>query len=111
MSGSGSSTGGGGVSTDDYDCLRYIERVHLSSPSPEVVLLLSIGETLEVRLAQRSNVTIIEAATSRGEIAGSLIPGSMARLINCLSQGIHYIAVILSIDNGSVRVEIRPRPE
>lgn len=111
MSGSGSSYsfGSGDSSGGDYDCLKYVERVQLSSPVPEVVSGLNVGDLLDVRLHQTPTVTIIQAFAATGEVAGSLVPSEMARLINCLRDGVEYSAHVLSIDRGLVRVEIRPK--
>lgn len=112
MSGSGSSnysSGSGGSSGEEYDCLKYVERVQLSSPVPAVVSGLAVGDLLDVRLFQTGAVTIIEAIAATGSVAGSLVPSKMAQLLNCLRDGVEYSAHILSIDRGLVRVEIRPK--
>lgn len=111
MSGSGSSYsfGSGGSSEEEYDCLKYVERVQLSSPVPAVVSGLVVGDLLDVRLHQSATVIIIEAVAATGLVAGSLVPSKMTQLINCLRDGVEYSAHVLSIDRGLVRVEIRPK--
>lgn len=56
-SGSGYDYGSGGSSEEGYDCLRYVERVQLSSPVPAVVSGLAVGDLLDVRLHQTGTVT------------------------------------------------------
>ena len=108
MSGGGSSPGGGtGERDPTFECSRLVERVQLSSPDPDVVSSLVVDDVLSVTLGDAGGVPIIQAITSTGEIAGSLVPQRMAQLVNCIRAGYSYIARVLSIEGGLVRVEIR----
>ncbi len=109
MSGSSGSDGygpsdGGGAGVD---CHHFVERLQLSSPNPPVVGNLNLGEVLSVALNQSGSVPILEAITVSQQVAGSLIPRGMARLIECMGQGVNYSATILEINGGLVNVEIR----
>ncbi|HWB04280.1 MAG TPA: hypothetical protein VG796_14725 [Verrucomicrobiales bacterium] len=114
MSGSGSSSyytsdSDGGSPQDD--CLTLIERVYLSSPDAAVVAKIEPKTILEVSLTQSGTVTLLQAITEEGEIAGSLIPKSMAKLIRCITaEGVSYIAIVLEKHGGAVQLEIRPKP-
>ncbi len=110
MSGSGSSHDYGGGSSgggeEGFDCYMLIERAQLSSPVPEVVEKLQEGTLLDVQLNEGSVPTL--HAVHDGTVAGSLIPSKMTQLIACIRSGVNYQATALSIDGGSVTLEIRP---
>lgn len=110
MSGSGNNGGyssgmyGGG---QNFNCDNYFESVHLSSPNPGVIDSLIVGSVLEVVLSEEEELPSLHAKTKEGEVAGSLIPPSMAKLVQCILDGHSYIANVYEIDGAVVNVEIR----
>ncbi len=107
-SGPGGAGGDGGYGDDHFNCETLVERTSLSSPVPEIVKQLSVGDELDVRLGQQGSAEILQAVDSDGAMAGSVVPPSLPRFIMCIRRGSKYVAVVQSIDGGRVRVEIRP---
>lgn len=113
---SGSSSGGsfggfsgGDESSDRPSCYDFVERVHVSSPDPAVAVKVKINEVLDVTI-QAGTTPILILETQSKEILGSVVPSKMARLLACIAdEGVHYMAVILEINQGLIKVEIRAK--
>lgn len=110
---SGSSSGGGGYGGGDGgeqpSCYDFVERVHVSSPNPAVAVKVKIDEVLDVTI-QSGNTPLLILETQSGEILGSVVPYKMARLLACiLNEGVQYMAVILEMNQGLIKVEIRAK--
>lgn len=108
---SGSSGGGRDRDGDGSSGCEIIERVPLNSPQPAVVATLQQHEQLDVVAVPAGNGRTL-AARKQGApaaIAGTLTPSSMTRLLRCIDQGNRYVAVVLSVSNALVEVEIRPQ--
>lgn len=107
------SGGSGGISfsvgEDPVNC-NIVERTPLNSPQAAVVSGLRQGDQLEVVLTGQSLVAMRPGTTGQpGQIAGSLTPRSLASLLECMSQGREYVAVVLQIRGAFCEVEVRPR--
>jgi hypothetical protein len=109
MSG-GSSTpsygGGDGVSDSSSDC-EIVERVPLNSPQSAVVTHLRVGLVLDVVLLKGPPQSLVAQIPNAGQVAGSLTPKSLVRLLRCIREGNVYVADVLAIKGGFVEVEIR----
>ena len=104
MSGSNrDTTGGPGPGNGDTDCTRIMEKTILNSPVPEVVSTLKTGDILNVLLRERSLV----AVTEDNVVAGALTPPILPKIVECISEGYEYIAIVQSITGGRCIVEIR----
>lgn len=108
----GSTAAGGGSAADTGDtdnCTRLTFPAVLSSPEPTVVDTLVVGQLLNVVLNDRGGVRIAELQTADGRLAGTLTT-SLPELFRCIDRGNSYVAEILSIDGGAVRVQVRNLP-
>ncbi len=107
MSGSGGGGGGfGGIrpGPSDVDNCDIVETTTLSSPKPEVIATLAVGDLLDVSLSDR----VLLAVTSAGEVAGSLTPPALADLLRCIGTGHSYVAEVTTLSGGRCEVRIRP---
>lgn len=100
--GGGAGGGGGGGSADDCDSLDVV--VVLQSPQPKVVAKLGKGDILEVKLT--GGKPPIQAVTDKGDVAGAIVPPDIQRLVDCLKKGKHFVAEVLQISGGAVKVRV-----
>jgi hypothetical protein len=108
MSGGGGG-GGGFVPRDEgVDCgdLRFV--AVLQSVQADAVADLSVGALLDVALRADGHPPVIEVRSAEGVLVGALIQ-RVTELLRCLQDGFQYVAEVLSIDGGHVRVELRSR--
>lgn len=104
MSGGGGGGGGGGGSTPSpCETLRF--EAQLTSPQAVVVATLSVGDFLDVALANLKGQTVVQVLKS-GQVAGGLTGPDAARLRACLDDGHNYVASVLGINGGQVRVRV-----
>jgi hypothetical protein len=109
MSGSsGPSYGGGGSGSSDSasDC-DIVERVPLNSPKPSGLAQLKPGATLDVVLTPGPPQSLVAKIRNTGQVAGSLTPKSLVRLLQCIKAGNIYVADVIAVKGGFVEVEIR----
>lgn len=102
MSGGG---GGGypGPTRTRTDC-NIVESVPLNSPSPTVLPIVKVGDTLDV--VEQKKVLV---ALHNGAVAGSLTPASLLDLLDCIAKGKVYVAHVTHRAGGLCQVEIRPK--
>jgi hypothetical protein len=109
MSGGG---GGGGrasgfaASGDGGDCGELSFQAALQSVQPDAVEDLSVGEILDVALRTDGHPPVIEVRTAEGAVVGALIQ-RVPELLRCIQDGFQYVAEVLHIEGGHVRVEVR----
>lgn len=103
-----SGSGGGGFSPRSDDCESLIINTQLSSPKPGVVQHLSVGDDLEIVIQQGQTTTVV-VALFNGEVAGGLAAPEVGRLRTCLEGGNQYIAKVIGLNDGQVRVRVTPR--
>lgn len=89
------------------DCARLFLETILSSPNPAVIANLNEGERLPLEL--RGERGPVVAVAPDGQVAGSITAAALADLVECIQQGFDYVAVVLSVDGGACRVQVRPR--
>jgi len=106
MSGTGGRGGGGPVQPDPVDCDDLVFSTTLNSPKVSVISKLKAKDVLRLTLAGPRGPVV--AVTSEGETAGSITEPRLVDLIRCMSEGHKYIALVLSIDAGACRVQVRP---
>lgn len=104
MSGSGGGGPYGGSSSDAGGC-DIVEQVPLNSVQGAVLPGLTVQDQLAVEVRDGALVAVTQA----NEVAGSLTPSSLARLLRCIEQGREYVAIILRIEGALVELEIRPK--
>ena len=109
MSGSGTEVGGTGLRDSGTPCERLEFETTLASPDPDVVGQLSQGSVLDIELrrAEGTAETLLVIARFRGQDVGSIVEGT-PELIRCLQQGHSFQAEVLAIDDGIVRVRVKP---
>jgi hypothetical protein len=106
---SGGGGGGYGPSRSSDDC-NIVEQTALNSVNSATLPQLAVGTRLEVDVVQQNNRPVLVARLpNAGAIVGALTPPSLADLLDCISRGRVYVAVVISIQSALVRVEIRPR--
>ena len=81
----------------------------LNSPVSSVVKNLKRGDILNVEIQVSSTqVRTLVAKESSGQIAGSLTPPSLIKIITCIEKGYQYVAIVLeNVVGGVVRVRIQ----
>jgi hypothetical protein len=80
---------------------RFIE-----APVPGVADQLGAGDTLEVRLRE-GPPDVVVVVDRFGREAGGISP--TLRLVDCLRQGVPFLATVLSIDGGAIQVQVQAR--
>jgi hypothetical protein len=104
---SGGGGGGGGVPDQPVDCAAVKLTTVLASPDSMVLPTPKANDQLELRLREGTPPVVV-AVTSKGAEAGAIAVSNITRLIDCMRQGYRYVAVIVSVSGGEVRVTIRP---
>ncbi|WP_133987068.1 hypothetical protein [Pseudodesulfovibrio indicus] len=109
MSGTGGGNGGGsgGGGGAHRECPDFFEETVLNSPNHIVLANLEEGDLLSVYLNDEGGHSTVLAVDGDGNSAGSITIGSLAQLIECLEDGYDYVAVVVSVDGGHCRVQIR----
>jgi hypothetical protein len=103
MGGSGSS--GWQPTAPSNPCERVAFRAVINSPQPAVVLTLTAGDVLDVKLQTTpTNAVITEFA---GKLVGALTGTQVNALINCLQNGFSYTATVVSVVGGVCTVDVR----
>ena len=97
--------GDGGVGEDECD---ITERTILSSPDPDVVGRLGIGDVLTIELQTHDPVRLL-AKTNDGGTAGTITSVRMPEIVKCIRAGFEYDAKVLSVDGGRVEVSVQRR--
>lgn len=90
------------------DTCWIIELVTLSSPVRAVVSRLKRGDRLSVEVQRAGRVDALVALTAERQLAGSLMPKSRTKLLDCIEKGRKYIALVTERNGGACTVEIRP---
>jgi len=88
-------------------CRLAIE-TFLSSPKPRVLAHLKVGDLLGVALVAQHGTQVLAAVTKNGDIAGTITPGEMLRIIHCIDKfQVDYVAQVMEIAGGQCRVRVR----
>lgn len=104
MSGSGGGDLGGPIDSGrDCDALTFVTT--LSSPAPDVIGQLSEDDQCAIQLRDEQGVRVLAVVADDGRIAGTLT-SHVPELIRCIQQGYEYVAEVLSISGGAVRVRV-----
>lgn len=96
--------GGGSGGDAEADCrqLRLIR--WLQGLVPGVADELAVGDLLDVTL-QEGPPAVVALSTPAGHVAGSVVP--IQRLMDCLRQGVPFVAEVRSAAPGAIQLEIR----
>jgi len=103
-SGGGSFAAGG---AQEISCDRLSFETQLSSPKPEVVAGINVGDVLWVAIEQQGSAQVV-VIKHGNQVAGGITSPKMSRLLECIRQGTQYQATVLSKAGGQVAIRISP---
>lgn len=105
----GASIGGSGPlgGPPDTPCDLLAGETLIASPSSTVLATLVGGDVLTLSLSPGSKPPVL-AHTSSGDLVGTVMPPFLAQLVDCMQAGNSYVADILGISGGAVKVQVRP---
>lgn len=107
MSGSGGTGGGGwGGGSSQTPCEVLAFETQLSSPKANVIQRIKIGDVLNIEL-ENLDVTSTIVVSWHGEVAGGLTTPDVLRLRECISSGYKYVAIVLLINQGQIKVRVK----
>lgn len=102
MSGSGRG-GGGDPIPGNCDDLSF--ETQLTSPQTAVVATIVVGDVLTVLLANVQGQRVVQVLKG-SQVAGGLTGPDALAMRNCMDQGHDYLAEVLNINGGQVRVRV-----
>lgn len=105
---SGAGGGGnypGGTSDPSLPCNELSFETNLASPVEAIVNQLRQEDTLDVILEPGARQRVV--TRFRGEDAGSIVE-RLPDLIRCIQSGTNFRAIVMTTDDGLVRVEVQP---
>lgn len=102
----GGGDGGGGGAADPCD---IVQTAALNSPQPAVVATLNVGDVLNVVLGGTASRPVLEVRAASGAIAGSLTHRGHVAIIDCITAGHQYEAVVVQKSGGIVTVRVQRR--
>ncbi|HDR0626816.1 TPA: hypothetical protein ACPDW7_001851 [Pasteurella multocida] len=85
-------------------CENLIINTQLISPKPNVISQLRVGDDLSLAISSHTQDSITINAFKDGKSAGAII---VPQLLPCMSKGYEYIAEVLSINHGQVKLCIK----
>jgi hypothetical protein len=86
-------------------CSLLVIETQLSSPQPNVIGTLTLGEVLDVDL-QQTGVVAVVVALKNGVVAGGIAATSLNQLRDCIEGGTVYQATVTGINGGQIRIRI-----
>ncbi|MBK5143728.1 hypothetical protein I2494_08365 [Budviciaceae bacterium BWR-B9] len=107
MSGSGGGSYGGQFGQADFEvtCEKLTIDTQLSSPDPQVVTQLTVGDILNIAQIN-SQGSLLTVAIYNGKQAGGIASPYIQRLRDCIIHGTTYVARVTAINGGQVRVSV-----
>lgn len=100
--GGADSNGGGSGGIDPCDIAAI---TNLNSPNPNVIRGLQAGDKLQIDL-RTGPPRLLLAVTATGQTAGSITSPQMATIIQCILQGVNYVADVISVRGGICQVRV-----
>lgn len=104
MTGS-SGSGGNGFWEIEDSCDTLIIDTQLSSPKPDVITDIAVGDLLVISTQTVENTTVV-VALHNGKVAGGLASPKIRRLLECLASGTRYFARVTEKNDGQIRVRV-----
>jgi hypothetical protein len=104
--GGGDRSGGGGGGDPGVDCSALQFDASVSSPQPNAVAALQVGEVLTVNIEQPGGARMIALRRANNDLVGSLTD-RVRELIRCIQEGVAFEATVLSIQGGAVRLRVQ----
>lgn len=101
--------GGGGTGGGAPDPCDIVQTAALNSPQPAVVTSLSVGDLLSIVLGGTAARPVLEVRVASGATAGSLTHRGHVAIIDCITAGHQYEAVVVQKSGGIVTVRVQRR--
>lgn len=103
--GGGGGLGGGFSPAERTPCAELEFRTSIASPQPAAEAL-TVGDVLQIGLSSGAPI-VIQLIDRNGELVGSVI-SRISDLLPCLQDGFRYEAEVVSVDGGTIQIEVRP---
>lgn len=85
-------------------CSRLSFRAPITSPKPQLLKALKVGDVLDIKLDPNPPHTV--SVTSHGSPVGTLTGSDISELVRCIQNGFEYEAKVLEIRGGTCIVEV-----
>lgn len=108
MTGSSGRGGGSGFWESEDSCNTLVINTQLSSPKPDVISDISVGDLLDIS-TQTIEATTVVVALHNGNVAGGLASPKIRRLLECLAGGTRYVAKVTERNDGQICVRVSAR--
>lgn len=100
----------GGGSSDTWrdppsPCAALVIDTQLSSPKPNVIAGIQVGEILDVVMEDLGGTSAV-VVLRQGQVAGGLASPQVNRLRQCIGEGHQYQAKVTDVQGGQVRVRV-----
>lgn len=105
MTGSSGSGGGSGFWESQDSCDTLVIDTQLSSPKPDVISDISVGDLLGISIESIGTTTVV-VALHNGKVAGGLASPKIRRLLECLAGGTRYVARVTEKNDGQICVRV-----
>jgi hypothetical protein len=92
--------------TPEY-CEVFSGETLVNSPDPSIIETISLGDILDIDVTIVSGVSVIAVIAPAGILGG--LSNFSNRLEHCVSLGFQYIATVIELNGGLVRVRISPK--
>lgn len=86
-------------------CKDLLVETALSSPVREQLKRLKLGDELDVE-TDSTGGTVTLVALFQGKLVGTITSPEVLRIIDCISEGNKYRAVVLKVEAGLCKVRI-----
>jgi len=86
-------------------CETLASDTTLSSPNPDVLKKLKVGDRLDVVVDKAGQRPVVKAVYQKQE-AGSITSAIITQLIECIDDGHMYVAIVRGVDGGACRVHV-----
>ena len=97
---------GTGAKKSAADPCVISEEVPLNSPKANVLAKHKVNDEFQVRLDKAGGRSLLSVVNSSGEVVGSLTYRGYQTLIDCITKGRKYKAVLLRKSGGAVEVRV-----
>jgi hypothetical protein len=104
MSGGDARGPAGGGGSGDEPCRGLRQEKNLESPVPGVAELLKVDDELDLDLRDGPPRTVV-LVDRAGRDAGAIV--ATGRLIECLQDGVRFVASVTQIRGGAIWLEVR----
>ncbi|RNC84576.1 MAG: hypothetical protein ED557_06245 [Balneola sp.] len=97
------SSQGGSTGSSSIDCKQISFQTNVTSPDPDVLSRIVVGNLLSVGLSSENGPIIV---SFNAQVLGSITNYRYIDLKRCINEGYSYIAEVINIDGGTCSVRI-----